>query len=35
MKIAVSVKAAKSGAAFDPRFGRAGAFVIVDTNTGE
>jgi predicted Fe-Mo cluster-binding NifX family protein len=35
MKIAVSVTAPKHGAAFEPRFGRAAAFVIVDTNTGE
>lgn len=35
MKVAVSVTAPKRGAAFDPRFGRAPAFVIVDTDTGE
>jgi predicted Fe-Mo cluster-binding NifX family protein len=35
MKIAVSVTAPQSGAAFDTRFGRAAAFVIIDTNTGE
>jgi predicted Fe-Mo cluster-binding NifX family protein len=35
MKIAISVAAPKLGAAFDPRFGRATAFVIVDTDTGE
>jgi predicted Fe-Mo cluster-binding NifX family protein len=35
MKIAISVTAPKPGAAFEPRFGRAAAFVIVDTNTGE
>jgi predicted Fe-Mo cluster-binding NifX family protein len=35
MKIAVSVTAPKPGAAFESRFGRAAAFVIVDTDTGE
>ena len=35
MKIAVSVTASKPGAAFESRFGRAAAFAIVDTNTGE
>jgi len=35
MKIAVSVDAPKLGASFESRFGRAAAFVIVDTNTGE
>jgi predicted Fe-Mo cluster-binding NifX family protein len=35
MKIAISVTASKPGAAFEPRFGRAAAFAIVDTNTGE
>ena len=35
MKIAVSVTASKSGAAFEPRFGRAAAFAIVDTSAGE
>lgn len=35
MKIAVSVTEQKHGAAFEPRFGRATAFVIVDTNTSE
>lgn len=35
MKIAVSVTAPKPGAAFEPRFGRAAAFAIVDTVTGE
>jgi predicted Fe-Mo cluster-binding NifX family protein len=35
MKIAVSVTAPKPGTAFEPRFGRAPAFVIVDTNKGE
>jgi predicted Fe-Mo cluster-binding NifX family protein len=35
MKIAISVTAPRRGAAFEPRFGRAPAFVIVDTSTGE
>jgi predicted Fe-Mo cluster-binding NifX family protein len=35
MKIAISVTASRPGAAFESRFGRAAAFVIVDTNTGE
>ena len=35
MKIAVSVSAPKSGAAFESRFGRAAAFIIVDTGTGD
>jgi predicted Fe-Mo cluster-binding NifX family protein len=35
MKIAVSVTAPQPGAAFDTRFGRAAAFIIVDTDTGE
>jgi predicted Fe-Mo cluster-binding NifX family protein len=35
MKIAVSVTAPEPGAAFAPRFGRAPAFVIVDTSTSE
>jgi predicted Fe-Mo cluster-binding NifX family protein len=35
MKIAVSVTTPKSDASFESRFGRAAAFVIVDTNTGE
>lgn len=35
MKIAISVTAARPGAPFESRFGRAAAFVIVDTNTGE
>lgn len=35
MKIAISVTAARPGAAYESRFGRAAAFVIVDTNTGE
>jgi predicted Fe-Mo cluster-binding NifX family protein len=33
MKVAVSVNAPKLGAKFEPRFGRAAAFVIVDTDT--
>lgn len=35
MKIAVSVSKLDVGADFEPRFGRAAAFVIVDENTGE
>jgi predicted Fe-Mo cluster-binding NifX family protein len=35
MRIAISVTAPEPGAAFDPRFGRAAAFVIVDSSTGE
>jgi predicted Fe-Mo cluster-binding NifX family protein len=35
MRIAVSVAAPEPMATFEPRFGRAPAFVIVDTNTGE
>ncbi len=35
MKIAISVTASRPGAAFEARFGRAAAFVVVDTNTGE
>ena len=35
MKIAVSVTTPKTDATFESRFGRAAAFVIVDTNTGE
>jgi predicted Fe-Mo cluster-binding NifX family protein len=35
MKIAVSINAAKPEASFEPRFGRAAAFAIVDTGAGE
>jgi predicted Fe-Mo cluster-binding NifX family protein len=35
MQIAVSVTAPEPKAAFEPRFGRAAAFVIVDDNTGD
>jgi predicted Fe-Mo cluster-binding NifX family protein len=35
MKIAISVTPSRPEAAFEARFGRAAAFVIVDTNTGE
>jgi predicted Fe-Mo cluster-binding NifX family protein len=35
MKIAVSVTTPKSVATFESRFGRAAAFAIVDTSTGE
>jgi predicted Fe-Mo cluster-binding NifX family protein len=35
MKIAVSINAPEPDASFEPRFGRAPAFVIVDTNIGE
>jgi predicted Fe-Mo cluster-binding NifX family protein len=35
MKIAVSVTTPKSDATFESRFGRAAAFAIVDTSTGE
>jgi predicted Fe-Mo cluster-binding NifX family protein len=35
MKIAISVATPESAAAFEPRFGRAAAFVIVDDNTGD
>jgi len=35
MKIAISVTTSRPGAAFESRFGRAAAFVIVDTNTGD
>ena len=35
MKIAISVTAPEPGATFETRFGRAAAFAIVDTNTGE
>jgi len=35
MKIAISVTAPKPGAAFATRFGRAPAFVIIDTNTDD
>jgi predicted Fe-Mo cluster-binding NifX family protein len=35
MKIAVSVTASQPEADFDTRFGRAAAFVIVDTTSGE
>ena len=35
MIIAVSVTVPEPGAAFEPRFGRAPAFVIVDTSTNE
>lgn len=33
MKVAITVNAPKMDAAFEPRFGRAAAFVIVDTDT--
>ena len=35
MKIAVSVTAPEQDAAFEPRFGRAAAFLIIDTSSGE
>jgi predicted Fe-Mo cluster-binding NifX family protein len=35
MKIAISVTTSRPEAAFESRFGRAAAFVIVDTSTGE
>ena len=35
MKIAVSINAPKPDASFEPRFGRAAAFAIVDTSAGE
>jgi predicted Fe-Mo cluster-binding NifX family protein len=35
MKIVISVTAPKHGATFEPRFGRAAAFIIVDTNTND
>lgn len=35
MKIAVSVTAPEQNASFEPRFGRAAAFVLVDTHSGE
>jgi predicted Fe-Mo cluster-binding NifX family protein len=35
MKVAISVTAARLDAELDPRFGRAAAFVIVDTDTSE
>jgi predicted Fe-Mo cluster-binding NifX family protein len=35
MKIAVSVSKLDPGASFEPRFGRAAAFVLIDENTGE
>jgi predicted Fe-Mo cluster-binding NifX family protein len=35
MKIAISVTRPESSAVFDPRFGRAAAFVVVDTRTGD
>jgi predicted Fe-Mo cluster-binding NifX family protein len=35
MKIAISVTTPESAAAFEPRFGRAAAFVIVDMDTAE
>lgn len=35
MKIAISVTTPKANAAFESRFGRAAAFIIVDTDTDE
>ncbi|MCZ7543561.1 MAG: NifB/NifX family molybdenum-iron cluster-binding protein [Anaerolineae bacterium] len=35
MKVAISVTAPKVNAAFESRFGRAAAFVIVDTETND
>ena len=35
MKIAVSVVAPEANAAFESRFGRAAAFLIIDTHSGE
>jgi predicted Fe-Mo cluster-binding NifX family protein len=35
MKLAISISNNSLNAAFDPRFGRAAAFCIVDTETGE
>ena len=35
MKIAISINAPAPDASFEPRFGRAAAFAIVDTNAGE
>lgn len=34
MKIAISISGSQATAPFDPRFGRAAAFCLVDTNTG-
>ena len=35
MKLAISISGNTLGSPFDPRFGRAAAFCIVDTETGE
>jgi predicted Fe-Mo cluster-binding NifX family protein len=35
MKIAVSINAPEPDASFEPRFGRAAAFAIIDTSAGE
>lgn len=35
MKLAISISGDMLGSPFDPRFGRAAAFCIVDTETGE
>ena len=35
MKIAISIMAPESNASLDPRFGRAPAFAVVDTESGQ